>query len=268
MSDSPTSNEQLLQSFVEAAVRTLRSHRYCGDQYPEDGWFEVNDALAKWALWRRAAPEPSGAPYTGRAKEHARDVHYQLIEHFGLKDTPNANYAVRKMLEGLTVHAEPPTVGNWYAAEDIDRLVRELDVLLNGEHRAAPQAKLCDIVAQFRRERLSLWKGDNPSHGLRQIGVKHKGHDGRTEFIWWDTPAEGSPIYAGAPLTKPAAKECWLHGSERDEECVDCTACDKPDEHCARPYGICKSTDEKKEAPYPVLFHDGRADETSGGRDA
>lgn len=45
-------------------------------------------------------------------------------------------------------------------------LVRELDVLLNGEHRAAPQASLCDIVAQVKRERLSLWKGDNPSHAL------------------------------------------------------------------------------------------------------
>lgn len=33
--------------------------------------------------------------------------------------------------------------------EDHDRLVRELDVIINGDG-AAPQAKLCDIVAQIR----------------------------------------------------------------------------------------------------------------------
>lgn len=43
-----------------------------------------------------------------------------------------------------------PETGRWYDADDIDRLVRELDVLLNGEEGAAPQAKLCDIVAQVR----------------------------------------------------------------------------------------------------------------------
>jgi tRNA U34 5-carboxymethylaminomethyl modifying GTPase MnmE/TrmE len=36
-------------------------------------------------------------------------------------------------------------------AEDVKRLTRELDVLLNGEN-AAGQASLCDIVAQIKRE--------------------------------------------------------------------------------------------------------------------
>ncbi|MNE15636.1 hypothetical protein D3C81_441830 [compost metagenome] len=39
--------------------------------------------------------------------------------------------------------------GDYYPAVDIDKLVRELDVLLNGS-AAAPQAKLCDIVAQLK----------------------------------------------------------------------------------------------------------------------
>ena len=51
--------------------------------------------------------------------------------------------------------AAEPESGHWYAAEDIDRLVRELDVLINGEAGAAKQAKLCDIVAQVRRARAS-----------------------------------------------------------------------------------------------------------------
>lgn len=37
---------------------------------------------------------------------------------------------------------------------DHDRLVRELDVLLNGEDGAARQASLCDVVAQVRRDGL------------------------------------------------------------------------------------------------------------------
>lgn len=38
----------------------------------------------------------------------------------------------------------------WYAAGDVDGLVRELDVLINGEEGAADQAQLCDVVAQLR----------------------------------------------------------------------------------------------------------------------
>ncbi len=40
-------------TFQAMAVRVLRQHRYCGDAYPEDGWPEVNAALAQYALERR-----------------------------------------------------------------------------------------------------------------------------------------------------------------------------------------------------------------------
>ena len=39
--------------FRALAVRALRLHRYCGDAYPEDGWPEVNAALAQYALENR-----------------------------------------------------------------------------------------------------------------------------------------------------------------------------------------------------------------------
>lgn len=38
------------------------------------------------------------------------------------------------------------------AQQDHERLVRELDVLLNGEAGAAQQASLCDIVAQVAKD--------------------------------------------------------------------------------------------------------------------
>ena len=44
-----------------------------------------------------------------------------------------------------------PVAGNWIAADDVDRLVRELDVALSGEADAAPQASLCDIVALVKK---------------------------------------------------------------------------------------------------------------------
>lgn len=48
-------------------------------------------------------------------------------------------------------------------ADDVDRLVRELDVLLNGEAGAAAQASLCDIVAQVRMYR------EEPGTGSLQL---------------------------------------------------------------------------------------------------
>lgn len=55
---------------------------------------------------------------------------------------------------------------------DHKRLVRELDVLLNGEAGAAEQASLCDIVAQVRVER------SKPNDtALRRAGLYLKGQD-------------------------------------------------------------------------------------------
>lgn len=48
------------------------------------------------------------------------------------------------------LQAPAPAHGRWISADDIDRLVRELDVALNGEAKAARQASLCDLVAQVK----------------------------------------------------------------------------------------------------------------------
>jgi hypothetical protein len=46
------------------------------------------------------------------------------------------------------------------AFADHKRLVRELDVALNGEAGAAKQASLCDIVAQIKDQRWKLVRVD------------------------------------------------------------------------------------------------------------
>lgn len=52
----------------------------------------------------------------------------------------------------ITVELVPAIHGLLTAQQDHQRLVRELDVLLNGEEGAAQQASLCDLVAQVAKD--------------------------------------------------------------------------------------------------------------------
>lgn len=66
---------------------------------------------------------------------HRADVLRQHIEHL--------ERSLVIAMEALDFHQD-----------ETDRLVRELDVLINGREGAAEQAKLCDIIAQVEREGL------------------------------------------------------------------------------------------------------------------
>ncbi|MDF2792282.1 MAG: hypothetical protein K0S85_35 [Pseudomonas orientalis] len=90
----------------------------------------------------------------------------------------NAQSVFTKMRTAVQAHfhrtePEAPEGASWYAASDIDQLVRELDVLLNGEG-AAPQAKLCDLVAQVRRNPSAVRKNSDRYLWLRK----------KQTFIW------------------------------------------------------------------------------------
>lgn len=52
----------------------------------------------------------------------------------------------------ITVELVPAIHDLLAVQQDADRLVRELDVLLNGEAGAAKQASLCDLVAQVAKD--------------------------------------------------------------------------------------------------------------------
>jgi hypothetical protein len=108
--------------------------------------------------------------------------------------------------------AQPPEAGDWYRAEDIDSLVQELDVLLNGEEGAARQAGLCDIVAQVQKQGITtqppaaaqwikpeeqLPTDETPVLALFQDGRRrvaelrweHPGHEEAFKaFRYWDDP--------------------------------------------------------------------------------
>jgi hypothetical protein len=57
-----------------------------------------------------------------------------------------------KSLQRVIEQAEQPESahesGSWYAAREIDEMVRDLDVAMNGDG-AAPQASLCDLMPQL-----------------------------------------------------------------------------------------------------------------------
>lgn len=90
----------------------------------------------------------------------------QAIQLIG-EPTDERMRTVRRVLRGAVVVADDaaaprpspspaPAEGNWIAADDVKRLVRELDVALNGKEGAAQQASLCDVVSQVVHEAAKL----------------------------------------------------------------------------------------------------------------
>lgn len=66
---------------------------------------------------------------------------------------------------------------------DHERLVRELDQALNGEE-SAPQASLCDLVSQVRRERAAF----EVSREYYATTIQHKGLDLTIGIDGWQRP--------------------------------------------------------------------------------
>lgn len=77
----------------------------------------------------------------------------------------------------------------------------------------------------------------------RQIGVKRRSHDGRSEYVWWEIPAEDTPILMdqNAFYVRTAVKASVHHA----------VTCKKfPDPHDERePAGLCTCGSEKTDAP-------------------
>lgn len=109
-----------------------------------------------------------------------------------------------RMQSGGITFSESKPIGNWtvplYTSPplqaDVDavkadhnRLVRELDVLLNGEAGAAEQASLCDIVAQVRMER-----AERRETLLRYVRAPSR-EDPKYHEVWPEI--EGGPVFDG-----------------------------------------------------------------------
>lgn len=135
------------------------------------GWVFVKHPDGMWVSSRRASPAELSA-----AEHHYNSVAAMRRVFGGLtgKDkvaTPkcetcgDAGYLEVPRTPGIDCPVCTPAPDD--AKDDVladhNRLVRELDVLLNGEAGAAKQASLCDIVAQVR------WARKNPGTGPLQL---------------------------------------------------------------------------------------------------
>lgn len=82
-----------------------------------------------------------------------------------------------------TTRPAPPD-GDGINTVDVQRLVRELDVALNGEDGAAPQASLCDVVSQVKHEASKLGRpvlaapaaGAGPSEAVAYLDIGTGGY--------------------------------------------------------------------------------------------
>ncbi|MDX4955914.1 hypothetical protein [Delftia acidovorans] len=129
-------------------------------QHPEEvayGPQIMMDRLKKWLgryfelLAQKVLAEPVQAEMLAALQAVAMDVVHVGAGENTISDAARAK--VEAVLEqigapwpGPAASLAEPVAGNWVAASDVDRLVRELDVALHGESDAAPQASLCDIV--------------------------------------------------------------------------------------------------------------------------
>lgn len=101
--------------------------------------------------------------------------------------------------------------GNCIAADDVRRLTREIDVALNGEAGAAPQASLCDIAAQVKAEASKrgapLLAAYDPNCGARTVRVVDDAMVKRAIVAYHDAGGAPSNTWAmRAALTAAIAK--------------------------------------------------------------
>ena len=87
------------------------------------------------------------AEHTAEADAICRKLYNQYGHEQTAKNAREWIQIAKQLLDDApqAVAAQAPA-GNWINADDVDRLVRELDVALHGENDAAPQAGLCDVV--------------------------------------------------------------------------------------------------------------------------
>lgn len=95
-------------------------------------------------------------------KHQDRYVELKRIQEY----TAHAINSHDELVELLQAHCK--------AQDDGAKLVRELDVLLNGEDGAAIQASLCDIVAQVKKHELSFNRVDELVAEVERLRVELK----------------------------------------------------------------------------------------------
>jgi len=113
------------------------------------------EALETLMIERGSVYEKAIAALKARlAQQEQEPVAWLSIDSIGERylcfDKPLDNDPVKPLYTTPPQRTEPLT-GHWYKAKEIDEMVRDLDLAMNGEEGAAKQAKLCDLMPQLIR---------------------------------------------------------------------------------------------------------------------
>lgn len=104
------------------------------------------DGMPAMLAARPAAPVEDLVGTLFDAISHGDETHRAWLKQ--AIDDHFAGRPVKRPAAPVPAEGGESSSGRWYAADQIDALVRQLDVALNGDG-AAPQAMLCDLVSQF-----------------------------------------------------------------------------------------------------------------------
>lgn len=115
--------------------------------------YRFMDEPKDYKPWRDAAKVTRRGPY--QINIGARGISYASAHEFDAPKWPDEKELFIKIckntnLEWASPQQSAPCPEAGQQSPDKSALTRELDVLLNGEEGAAPQASLCDLVAQLR----------------------------------------------------------------------------------------------------------------------
>jgi hypothetical protein len=151
----------------------------------------------------RAVPEPEGALL-------------EFLQEVAANGSRKHSISAHQLLMSYR-SAPPPNSGHWYAGEDIDRLVREADEMLNGKGNAAPQAMLCDLMGQIQ----DAARDAERYRWLRDGDFTHKherDHLSRNGWLLTDDELDSAIDAARAAQTKSDAR-CTAHHPSKQITC-------------------------------------------------
>lgn len=156
--------------------------------------FDIKDkapeVLEKLGIkWAEAHPQPIFAQWKFCGCTNVPDV---LPEYLTKQPAEQQKMTLQQAAQLINeVKEQPaPEAGTWYVAKEIDAMVRDLDVAMNGEG-AAPEAKLCDLMPTLIK-RLTEQPAQRMGGGMKSFDWQSNGE--RVEGAWyWVT--DGSEVW-------------------------------------------------------------------------
>lgn len=116
--------------------------------------------------------------------------------------------------EAVQEECHCPEHGTRYRADGIDKMVRDIDVAINGEAGAAKQAMLCDVVGQIIENATALRQARAEIAGLRAVTARLADAADRVGVAHFDTDDMSDEVTAMQSATLEARAALGHGGRE------------------------------------------------------